>query len=140
LKYPLEEIRKVRALRKDTAMVRVVREKRAVEEARQRVVEKKKELNRYKEAYKKEERLLMDGLTGAQVEGNALHFFKEKSRWMRTGENRYIENVQNAEKQKEAAIEKEQEATAHYQQMVKNEIKLDEHFKSWSEENKEKEP
>jgi hypothetical protein len=42
LKYPLEEIRKVRAMRKNTAMVRVVKEKRAVEQARQQVIEKKK--------------------------------------------------------------------------------------------------
>jgi hypothetical protein len=139
LKYPLEDIRKVRALRKDTAMVRVAAEKRAVEQARQQVVEKKRELDRYKEACKKEEQQLMDGITGAQVQGNALHLFIEKSQWMRNGEIKYMESVRDAEKKKYEAIEKEHEATAHFQQMVKNEIKLDEHFKIWSEENKEKE-
>jgi hypothetical protein len=137
LKYPLDDIRKVRALRKDAAMVRVVKEKRAVDRAHQLVIEKKKELDRYKEAYRKEEQQLLDGITGAEVEGNTLHFFIEKSQWMRTGEIRYMQDVMDAEKRKDAAIEKEHQATVHYQQMVKNEIKLDEHFKIWYEENKE---
>jgi hypothetical protein len=103
-------------------------------------LKKKKELDSYREACKKRERQLLDGLTGTKVDGNALHFFIENSHWMRAGEKKYIENIRKAEKEKDSAVEKEHEATAHYQQMVKNEIKLDEHFKAWSEENKEKEP
>lgn len=140
MKYPLDDMRKVRALRKDTAMLRVVKKKRAVEQARQQVIEKKKELNNYKEACRKEEKQLLIGLTSGDVDGNAYHYFIEKSQWMRTSENKYVESVIDAEKKKDAAIEKENRATAHYQQMVKNEIKLDEHFKIWNEDNKEREP
>jgi hypothetical protein len=133
-------MRKVRALRKDAAMSRVIKRKRAVEQARQQVVEKKKELNNYKDACREEEEQLLVGLTVKEVEGNAYHFFIEKSQWMRTGENRYMQRVIDAEKKKDEAIERECQATEHYQQMVKNEIKLDEHFKIWNEEQKQREP
>lgn len=133
-------MRKVRALRKDAAMLRVIKKKRAVEKARLHVVEKKQELNNYKEACRKEEEQLLVGLAAGEVGGNAYHFFIEKSQWMRTGEKKYMQRVINAEKEKDAAIEKECQATAHYQQMAKNEMKLDEHFKIWNEENKQREP
>jgi predicted S18 family serine protease len=133
-------MRKVRALRKNGAMSRVVKKKQAVERARQKVIEKKKELNNYKEACRKEEEQLIDGLSGVEVEGNAYHFFIEKSQWMRAGENRYMQRIMDAEKKKDEAVEKEHQATAYYQQMVKNEIKLDEHFKIWNEENKRRDP
>jgi hypothetical protein len=133
-------MRKVRALRKDGAMSRVIKKKQVVEQARQEVIEKKGELNNYKETCRKEEEQLLVGLAGGEVDGNAYHYFIEKSQWMRTGENRYVQRVMDAEKKKDEAIEKEHQATAHYQQMVKNEIKLDEHFKIWNEENKQQDP
>jgi hypothetical protein len=132
-------MRKVRALRKDAAMVRVAKKKRAVEHAQRQVMEKKKELISYKETYRKKEQQLLIGLAGREVSGHNLHFFIEKSQWMRTAENRYVERVVDAEKKKEEAIEKEHQATAYFQQMAKNEMKLDEHYKIWEEENKHNE-
>lgn len=140
MKYPLEDMRKVRNMRKDAAMSRVVKKKRAVKQAQQQVIEKQMELNNYKEACQKEEEQLLVGLTGTQVDGNAYHFFIEKSQWMRTGEKAYMQRIIDAEKKKDEAIEKESRATAHYQQMLKNQIKLDEHFKIWNEDNKQIEP
>jgi hypothetical protein len=139
LKYPLDDLRKVRALRKDAAMARVIRKKRAVEQAQQKVIKKKSELDNYKHARRKEEERLLVSLTGVEVKGDALHFFIQKSQWMRTGEKKFLQRVIDAEKKKDAAIEKERQATVHYQQMVKNEIKLDEHLKIWNEENKQNE-
>ncbi|MGD9221864.1 MAG: hypothetical protein PVH22_01380, partial [Desulfobacteraceae bacterium] len=103
-------------MRKDAAMSRVAKKKRAVKQAKQQVVEKEKELNNYKEACRKEEEQLLVGLTGTEVQGNAYHFFKEKSQWMRTGEKEYLQRIINAEKMKDEAIKKETQATAHYQQ------------------------
>ncbi|MGD8845808.1 MAG: YscO family type III secretion system apparatus protein [Desulfobacteraceae bacterium] len=133
-------MRKVRAMRKDAAMSRVAKKKRIVKKAQQQVIEKEKELNDYKQACRKEEEQLLVGLTGTEVQGNAYHFFKEKSQWMRTGEKEYLQRIINAEKMKDEAIKKETQATAHYQQMLKNQIKLDEHFKIWNEDNKQSEP
>lgn len=134
MKYPLEELLRVRRLREDDATNELTRRRREVEQAERMLEQRQRELEEYTAWRIQREAELYEQVIGKQVPLKALDDLKKDIQILRDQEITYQERILAAEKALAEAKARLVEAQAAYQATRKDRQKIDEHKGIWAAE------
>lgn len=133
-KYPLEDLRRIRTFREETAANDVIRCRRLVEQAAKLLEERKKQLAEYIEWRIAREEAMYQEIMQQLIQRKDLDELKVNIQILRDKELTYRERVVQAEKELAEAQATWQAAVATHQAAVKARQKLDEHKEMWARE------
>lgn len=133
MKYPLEALLGVRKFREDGAANEVTRCRRAVEEARELVEQRKRELQEYTEWRVKREAELYAEIMDQAIHVGELDDLKLKIQMLRDKELTLEDRIKEAERGVEAAQENLEKSIAQHRIAVRDREKIDEHKELWNQ-------
>ena len=134
MKYPLEDLLRVRNFREDNAANELTRRRREVEQAEQLVQQRKKELEEYIQWRIKREEELYQEVMQKPVQLKDLDDLKQDIQLLREKEHLYEDRIREAEKALADARQALDDAHAQYQAAVRDRQKIDEHKDLWAQE------
>jgi hypothetical protein len=134
MKYPLEDLLRVRQFREDERAQELTRKRGEVEAAAQLVEKRKQELTAYTAWRINREKELYDEVMLREIEVKDLDALKLNIQILRENELAYGERVKEAEKALEAAQQALAAAQAAYMKAVRDKGKIEEHKGWWAQE------
>lgn len=134
MKYPLEDLLRVRQFREDSAAAEVTARRSALERAEEALEDARRELAEYADWRVKREEEMYQELMQKTVQKSAFDDLKLNIDRLRTREVSLEENCFEKEKAIEAATVALDEAQASYQLTVRDRQKIDEHKDHWAQE------
>ena len=134
VKYPLEDLLRVRKFREDAAANQLTHCRRAVEAAVRLVEERKRALKEYTEWRIQREAELYQEVLKQEVQLRALDDLKLKILELREREFAYQKQIHDAEQELQKAKAALEQAHRDYQEALRNTEKIDEHKGIWTEE------
>ena len=134
MKYPLEDLLRVRKFREDERANELTRRRKAVEAAELLVEQKKQELKDYIVWRIRREQEMYDEIMRQQIAVRTLDDLKINIQILRDKELVYQQAIQDAEKALVTARQALADAHAGYQRAVKDSRKIEEHKGWWAQE------
>lgn len=134
MKYPLEDLLRVRNFREDNAANELTKRRREVEQAEELVQQRKQELADYIQWRIKREEELYNQVMQKPVQLKDLDDLKQDIQLLREKEHLYEDRIREAEKALADARQALEDAHAQYQAAVRDRQKIDEHKDLWAQE------
>lgn len=134
MKYPLEDLLRVRNFREDNAANELTKRRREVEQAEELVQQRKQELADYIQWRIKREEELYNVVMQKPVQLKDLDDLKQDIQLLREKEHLYEDRIREAEKALADARQALDDANAQYQAAVRDRQKIDEHKDLWAQE------
>lgn len=134
MRYPLEDLLRVRKFREDERAQELTRKRGEVEDAVQLVAKRKQELVDYTAWRINREKELYDEVMMREIEVKDLDALKLNIQILRENELAYAERIKEAEKALEAARQALAAAQAAYMKAVRDKGKIEEHKGWWAQE------
>lgn len=146
MKYPLQDLLRVRNFREENAANELTVKRRELEQAEQLVVQRKRELEEYIQWRINREAEMYQEVMRKSIQLHDLDDLKQDIQILREKEHFYEDQIKKAEIALEEATRALEQARSHHLQTVKDRRKIDEHKELWaqqvakiSEANQEKE-
>ncbi len=134
MKYPLQDLLRVRNIREDNAANELARRRTEVEAAEKIVEQRKQELKEYTEWRIRREEELYQEIIEKKVQLKELDDLKQSIGLLREKEFVYEDRIREAERLLREAQEALEQAHEEYRAAVKNRQKIDEHKSIWAQE------
>ena len=134
MKYPLQDLLRVRLFREDAAQSEVTAARRRVEDARELIVRREQELADYIRQRKRREEELYDEVFRQEVQVRDLDDLKMNIQILRDRQSGYEDAVEQARSELIEAEKALAEAIAAHALTVKDRQKIDEHKSVWAQE------
>lgn len=134
MKYPLEDLLRVRRFREDERANELTRRRKAVAEAEEQLERRKQELRDYVDWRIRREKELYDEVLRQEIAVKQLDDLKLNIQILRENELAYQERIKQVEKDLEETRQALAAAQAAYQKAVRDSNKIEEHKAWWAQE------
>ncbi|MBI1247960.1 hypothetical protein GC197_08990 [bacterium] len=134
MKYPLQDLLRVRNFREENAANALTVKRRELEQAEQLVAQRKKELEDYIQWRINRESEMYQEVMKKSIHLQALDDLKQDIQILRDKQNIYEDQITKAEKALQEAQQALEQARVHHLQAVKDRKKIDEHKELWAQE------
>lgn len=134
MKYPLDDLLRVRKFREDERASELTARRKAVAEAEELLQRRRQELKDYVAWRIRREQELYDEVLRQQIAVKQLDDLKINIQILRENELAYQDRIKQAEKDLEAARQALAAAQAAYQKAVRDSNKIEEHKQWWAQE------
>lgn len=134
MKYPLQDLLRVRLFREENAQAEVTKKRAELEQAEEAVKEREQELAEYIKYRETREEELYDDIMKKPVQLRNLDDLKVDIQILREKQGLYEQKVDEAKQERVTAEEKLEETRRAYLLSVKERQKIDEHKEIWTQE------
>jgi hypothetical protein len=134
MKYPLEDLRRIRAMREDRAARLVARERQALAAARSETGRREGILDNFVRRRPEEEEVLFRRVARRSVRMLDVDEFRAGIEALQARETELVHDVENARREQEEAQERSEQAEADHRRRLAELDRLNQHKEGWQEE------